>query len=187
MLGVILPVLMVATGLYVDSIKARKKRDKAYHQLQQDKQRYEQKIQQCQYHQDLYLRYQEHIQQHHAAVQIANQMYEVYLADKASLHQVQRQMYKINLAIKKLKRQCLQATFTERHNILANLAQAREIYTKLDYEKVIYTKVVEQRLTEVRALNQKTKEHKEYIRLNTGRFGKNWYLRLEQRQKSYKK
>lgn len=187
MLSAILPIVMVATGLYVDSIKTRKKRDKAYHQLQQDKQRYEQRIQQRQHHQDLYLHYQEHIHQHYAAVQIANQMYDVYLADKASLQQIQKHMQKINNVIKRLKQQCLQDDSTERGDILNNLAKAREIYTKLNHEKKVYIKLVEQRLAEVRALNQKTKEHKEYIRLNTGQFGQNWYLRLEQRQKDYKK
>lgn len=175
--------LIIGAALYLKSNQLRKKREYEYERFNRERVHYERQLAHRQKNQEDYLHYKHHIALHHAATQTANQMYQLYQQDKKHQQDVYQHLRTIGQEIAKLKTKRETAKGTEKQNIRMLLQQARDLHTQLKAELEVLKQATQNSLQQVRELNEKTHEHKEYIRLNTGRFGQQWYNRLQQRHK----
>lgn len=175
-------IFAVGAALYLKSKQLSEKREREYARLEREKRAYMQRLAQQKRRHDEYAFYQEQIHAHHSAVQVANAMYKLYQQGKEMENSVSQQLKNQGQVIADLKQQRAMASGENKRVIVEQLQQVREIFQRLKDELNTHRQDNQVLLADVRALNAKAREHKEFIRLNTGRFGREWYARLEQRK-----
>lgn len=129
-----------------------------------------------------YQEYKKYIEMHHASKQTADQAFELYASTKKVLNGLYTQLKCSGETIGQLKEQRQQAFGTEKEHIQQMLKQQREIHAQIKAAIETYKVESENFLQELRALNEATAQLKQHIRLNTGKPGREWFARLEQRR-----
>lgn len=119
---------------------------------------------------------------HHASKQTADQAFELYKDTKKVLNGLYVQLKCSGEKIGLLKQQRQDATGSEKVQIQQILKQQRDIHVQIKSAIEGYKAESESFLQEVRALNETTAQLKQHIRLNTGKPGREWFARLEQRR-----
>lgn len=129
-----------------------------------------------------YQQYKKHVEMHHASKQTADQAFELYASTKKVLNGLYEQLKLSGEEIAVLKQQRQDAVGVEKEQIQQALKQQRAIHTQIKEAIVGHKAEREIFLQELRALNEATAQLKQHIRLNTGKPGREWFARLEQRR-----
>lgn len=151
-------------------------------QLRRETQQYREKIQQAMQHSDAYQEYKRYIEMHYASVQTANQAFELYASAKHVINQLYQQLQMSGAQIQQLKVQRDGCTGEAREMIRLQLHTQREIHEEIKQSIAAYKAQKQSYYQEIKQLNEATAQLKQYIRLNTGNAGRQWYERLEQRR-----
>jgi chromosome segregation ATPase len=129
-----------------------------------------------------YQEYKKYIEMHHSSKQTADQSFELYTGTKKVLNGLYSQLKSSGETIGQLKQQRQEALGADKEHIQQVLKQQRDIHTQIKIAIEAYKADLESFLQEVRSLNEATAQLKQHIRLNTGKAGREWYARLEQRR-----
>ena len=129
-----------------------------------------------------YQEYRQYIEMHHASVQTANQAHELYASAKHVIDQLYQQLKISGEQIMQLKQQrnCLDGAI--RQNTHQSLKMQYQIHDELKKAIAAYKQQKEAYYQDLKQLNEATADLKQYIRHNTGKMGREWYARLEQRR-----
>ena len=129
-----------------------------------------------------YQEYKEYIELHYASVLTANQAFDLYQSAKHVLDSLYKQLKNSGEHIQLLKEQRQKLQGNEREVTHQMLKQQYELHTQLKVAIEGYKTQKDLYLTDVRSLNEATAQLKQHIRLYTGKAGREWYQRLEQRR-----
>ena len=129
-----------------------------------------------------YQEYKKYIEMHHASKQTADQAFELYASTKKVLNGLYTQLKCSGETIGQLKQQRQEALGTEKEQIQQMLKQQRDIHTQIKTAIDGYKAERESFLKDLRSLNEATAQLKQHIRLHTGKPGREWFARLEQRR-----
>lgn len=129
-----------------------------------------------------YQEYKKYIEMHHASKQTADQAFELYASTKKVLNGLYEQLKLSGKEIAVLKQKRQNAVGTEKKQLHEMLKQQRDVHAQITEAIASHKADREGFLQELRALNEATAQLKQYIRLNTGKPGREWFARLEQRR-----
>ncbi|MFW3963832.1 hypothetical protein [Acinetobacter radioresistens] len=129
-----------------------------------------------------YLEYKQYIEMHYNSVQTANQAFELYTSAKNVINQLYTQLKFSSEQIQQLKHQRNQLQRVEREVVHQQLQSQYLIHKELKQSIQDYKVQKDNYYLEIKKLNEETAQLKQYIRLNTGKMGQEWYARLEQRR-----
>lgn len=129
-----------------------------------------------------YQEYRKYVEMHQASKQTADQAFELYKGSKTVLKGLYAQLKCSGEQIGQLKQQRQTLTGQDKVQVQEMLQQQREIHAQIKAAIETYKVESENFLQEVRALNEATAQLKQYIRFNTGKLGREWFARLEQRR-----
>ena len=129
-----------------------------------------------------YLEYKQYIEMHYNSVQTANQAFELYTSAKNVINQLSTQLKFSGDQIQQLKHQRNQLQRVEREVVHQQLQTQYLIHKELKQSIQDYKIQKDNYYLEIKKLNEETAQLKQYIRLNTGKMGQEWYARLEQRR-----
>lgn len=129
-----------------------------------------------------YQEYKQYIEMHYASVLTANQAFELYQSAKHVLDSLYQQLKNSGEQIQDFKSRRQQQQGTERETTHQLLQQQYEVHKQIKEAIEGYKTQKDQYFVDVRALNEATAQLKQHIRLNTGKAGREWYQRLEQRR-----
>ena len=129
-----------------------------------------------------YQEYRQYIEMHYASVQTANQAYALYASAKHVIDQLYKQLNISGEQIMLLKQQRQQQQGTDREATHQSLQHQYDIHRELKQSIEAYKQQKNAYYLDIKKLNEATSELKQYIRNNTGKPGREWYERLQQRR-----
>jgi hypothetical protein len=151
-------------------------------QLQHTRQRSSADITRCIAQANAYRDYQGKIQLHHAAMQTANQAYQLYATGKQLRDHTRAQLQQAGQQIGLLKAQRQAAMGAARDALSESLRKQREIHHALKTLLHDQCQQLEQDYEQLKQFNQQTAELKENIRDHSGDLGRRWFERMQERR-----
>lgn len=152
--------------------------DRLQHDTQQQKKLIKQSLKQARHQSDFYAK----VALHHASMQVANQSYELYQHAKTVRQELYTQLRWSGEHIGQLKVARDAAVGAARQSYREALQRQYDLHAEIKQGIAAYDQQIAQQLDELRELNAHTAELKYDIRDHTGKFGREWYERLEDRR-----
>lgn len=152
--------------------------DRLQRDTQHQKKLIKQSLRQAKQQSDFYAK----IALHHASMQVANQSYALYQHAKTVRHELYEQLRWSGGQIGQLKAARDAVVGAARQSYRDALQRQYDLHAEIKQAIAAYDQQIAEQLEELRELNAHTAELKYDIRDHTGRFGREWYERLEERR-----